>query len=400
MLTELKITGLRSEDRLLFCCARTTIEEESAGQIKDLLRHEIDWTYLIESAIHHRVVPLLYRSLRQISSNSIPAAVVNELQDHYESIVTDNLFLTSRLLQLIKILETHHISAIPFKGPALAFLAYGNICLRQFGDLDILVRPTDYPRTRKLLLVQGYQQVTDFDWECSLVDDTDGVSVDLHQGITREQFPIHLDFQSLQQDLAALPVAGAKIKTFCPEDMLVILCIQLAKDGWENKPLRLLKICDIAELLRMHTGMDWDRILQEVRRLGCQRILLVSLSVARELLGAPVPELPEISFARSRLDILTHHIYNKLIHQTKPDYVRRLTMRSFHFRIRERWRDKLDYEYQNLKLKLIPNERDYLILKLPASLSIIYYFLRPLRLLRKYSPLAWNAFKVKYLTWR
>jgi hypothetical protein len=66
MLIEPKITGLRSEDRLLFCCARTTIEEESAGQIKDLLRHEIDWTYLIESAIDHRVVPLLYRSLRQI----------------------------------------------------------------------------------------------------------------------------------------------------------------------------------------------------------------------------------------------------------------------------------------------------------------------------------------------
>jgi hypothetical protein len=400
MTIESKITDIRSEDRLLLCCSRTRIEEETASQIEDLLRHKIDWTYLIESAIYHRVVPLLYRSLRQISSNSIPAVVVNELQHHYESIVMNNLFLTSRLLQLINLLETHHISAIPFKGPALAFLAYGNICLRQFGDLDILVRSTDYPRTRKLLLVHGYQQVADHGYECSLVDDTDRVSVDLHQGITREQFPIHLDFQSLQQNLAPLPVAGAKIKTFCPEDMLVILCIQLAKDGWENKSLRLLKICDIAELLRTHTNMDWDRVLQKARRLGCQGILLVSLTVARELLGAPVSELPAISFTRSRLDILTHHIYNKLIHQTKPDYVRRLTMRSFHFRVRERWRDKLDYEYQALKLKMIPNERDYSILKLPASLSIIYYFLRPLRLLKKYSPLAWNAFKVKYLTWR
>jgi hypothetical protein len=75
-------------------------------------------------------------------------------------------------------------------------------------------------------------------------------------------------------------------------------------------------------------------------------------------------------------------------------------MRSFHFRVRERWRDKLDYEYQDLKLKLTPNERDYSILKLPESLSVIYYFIRPLRLLRKYGPLAWNAFKVKYLTWK
>lgn len=368
ILNESGITGLRPEDRVLLCCARTTISKEAIEQIKTLIQHDINWRYLVRSAIYHRVAPLLYRILRQPALNSIPPAVANKLQHHYEAIAGRNLFLTTQLLQLIDLLENRHIPMISYKGPALAFLAYDNISLRHFADLDILVHPHDYLATQKLLSGHGYRLAIDWGWECSLVDDDHRVSVDLHQGILPKKFRLHLDFQSMQQRLETLPVAGGKIKTFCPEDMLIILCLQLVKDGLESNPLRLIKICDIAELLGAHPDLDWGRVLKEVRTLGCPQMLLVSLSVTHKLLGTPLPELPLRLLNNPNLDDFTAHICHKIIHKV---------------------------DYRRFNLTLVPNERDRALLPLPESLSALYYLIRPIRLTRDYSCLAWHILKAK-----
>lgn len=373
MPTKFDIADICAEDALLLCCARTRIEEETANQIKILIHHGINWRYLVRSAIYHRVAPLLYQSLRQTSLKSIPPAVANKLQHHYKAIAGRNLFLTAKLLQIIDLLEAHHIPAIPYKGPALAFLAYGDVTLRQFGDLDILVHPHDYLTTQNLFLAHGYRLAVDWGWECSLVDNSHGICVDLHQGIMPEKFRFHLDFQSLQQRLEALPLAGGKIKTIYPEDMLLILCIQLVKDGLESNPLRLIKVCDIAELLQKHPDLDWERVLKRVRSLGCPQLLLVGLSVTHRLLGTPVPELPLRPVTSPNLGDLNVHICHKIIHKVG---------------------------YHRFNLTLVPNERDRALLTLPESLSALYYFIRPIRLTRDYSRLAWYILKAKYLTWK
>jgi hypothetical protein len=370
MSIESKITNIRIEDALLLCCARTMIEEETASQINNLLRHNINWSYLIRSATYHRVVPLLYQSLQQKFLNSIPTAVIKKLQHHYGSTVRYNLFITAQLLQLIALLETHHIPAIPYKGPALASLAYQNIGLRYFGDLDILVHPHDYLATQNLLLGRGYRLAVDWGWECTLIDDHRGICVDLHQAILPEEFRLHLDFHSMRQRLETLPVAGGRIKTFCPEDMLIVLCLQLIKDGLESNPLRLIKVCDIAELLRAYPDLDWERVLKEVRSLGCPNMLSVSLSVTHRLLGAPLPELPLMPVKSPNLGDLSAHICHKIIHKVG---------------------------YRRFNLTLVPNERDRALLPLPESLSALYYLVRPIRLTRDYSYLAWHILKKKYL---
>lgn len=367
---QLNITNIRIEDALLLFCARTRIEEETANQIKTLIHHSINWRYLVRSAIYHRVAPLLYQSLRQTCPKSIPPAVVNKLQHHYKAIAGRNLFLTAKLLQIIDLLEANHIPAIPYKGPALAFLACSDVTLRQFGDLDILVHPHDYLTTQNLFLAHGYRLAVDWGWECTLIDDNRGIGVDLHQAILPEKFRLYLDFHSMRQRLETLPVAGGKIKTFCPEDMLIVLCLQLIKDGLESNPLRLIKVCDIAELLGAHPDLDWGRVLKEVRSLGCPQMLSVSLSVTHRLLGTPIPELPLRSVTSPNLGDLAAHICHKIIHKT---------------------------DYRRFNLTLVPNERDRALLPLPESLSALYYLVRPIRLTRDYSYLAWHILKKKYL---
>lgn len=390
MPADFDVADIRAEDALLLCCARTTIEEETAEKIEFLVRDDLDWDYIIRRSLHHRIVPLLYRNLKQHGLNSIPSAIAYELQYHYQAIARRNLHLTAELARLVIFLENHGIPCIPYKGPALAFLAYRNISLRTFGDLDILVDPHDYTKARDVLLAQAYRQRADYGYECSLVDAKSAVCIDLHQGFTPVRFPTNTDFGSLRQRVLAPPGAVGRLITFCPEDMLIVLAIQLSKDGWVGGPLPLIKVCDIAELIRSHPGMDWKWILRESERIGCQGMLSVSLSIAHQLLDAPIPELALQSPSRRTADLLTSQIYDRLISRTISGDTKALSMEKFHFKLRERWRDKLYPLYHYLKQRILPNDRDYQFVALPRSLTVLYYVTRPIRFAYDYIRLVLN----------
>jgi Uncharacterised nucleotidyltransferase len=91
------------------------------------------------------------RSLRHQCGHGLTA-----LRHHFQVNALRNVFLAGTLLKLLRLLEAHGIAALPYKGPVLAALAYGNVAFRQFGDLDLLVRPQDADRAKALLWAQGY----------------------------------------------------------------------------------------------------------------------------------------------------------------------------------------------------------------------------------------------------
>src|SRR3989442_13911657 len=67
-----------------------------------------------------------------------------------------NLRLTSELVRILDACSTHGVRALAYKGPTLAVLAYGDLGLRPFRDLDIVVDPADIDAGRALLQRLGY----------------------------------------------------------------------------------------------------------------------------------------------------------------------------------------------------------------------------------------------------
>lgn len=215
-----------------------------------------------------------------------------------------------------------------------------------------------------------------------MVDPTDGVAVDIHRAITPTGFPVPLDFARLHQRLRGVPVGGRDIKSLCPEDMLIILSIQLAKDSWESSPLRLSKVCDVAELLRSHPDLDWKQIVDETRRLRCEHILAFGLALSEELLDAPsfAPQLREMP--RRSYELLAAHVKDKLLNQMSTDYRRSLSSNRFQVNIRERPRDKLHPYLWDFAMVFRPSHLDREFVHLPRSLKPLYYVVRPIRVLR------------------
>ena len=149
-------THTHPEAELLLWCARTCINSE-AEQIKALLKENINWDYLLRTALWHGVAALLYCSLNATCPEAVPKAILDQLRDYFHNLARRNLFLTRELLKLLNLFQAHEIPAIPYKGPVLAASAYGNLALRQFCDLDILIHKQDALRVKSLLLNQGYR---------------------------------------------------------------------------------------------------------------------------------------------------------------------------------------------------------------------------------------------------
>jgi hypothetical protein len=90
----------------------------------------------------------LYQSLNTTCPEAVPKANLAQLRNYFHANAQRNLFLTQELLKLLTLFKTNGISAIPYKGPVLAVAVYGNLALRQFGDLDILVHKRDVLRAK------------------------------------------------------------------------------------------------------------------------------------------------------------------------------------------------------------------------------------------------------------
>jgi len=376
------------EKRLLVCCARTRIEPAIAEEIRRLAADPLDWDYLLAEAAEHSVTPLLARQLPASAADVIEPARLQRLKDLSRANAVRSLLLTAELIAILNLFRSEGIQAIPYKGPVLAAQAYGDLTLREFEDLDIVLRQRDMPKANEIMIAFGYR--AKFPWilspdaAASLVpveynyrDEPRRMMVELHTERTSRHFPAPPDLDDLATRLVAVSLSGHEVHTFAPEDGLVLLCIHGSKDFWE----RISWIADIAEFVQAYPQLDWDQCLRLADSLHARRMLRVGLALAIRLFDVPLPG--EI-LSRVREDLVAGSVASQV--------ERRLLARNWpplgaagRFRFRRRMLEGAfaGWRYA-LRLAVVPSEDDWSMIRLPRSLAPLYVVLRPLRLLRKY----------------
>jgi Uncharacterised nucleotidyltransferase len=378
---------IRPEAQLLLSCARAQMDADTAARVRTLLQGDFDWPYVLRTARLHGMEPLVYWHLQAIDSTAVPQAFLQPLRTHFYQNATRNLFLTRELLTLLHRFTGHGISVIPYKGPILALSLYRNLALRQFGDLDIVVRKADVPRAKGLMISLGYrpslqltaaQEAAYFQSQCqySFTRDHGRVLVELHWDITPRHFTFPLDLERVWERLEPMSLAEATVLTFPLEDLLLILCVHGAKHLWE----RLEWICGVAELLRMGNRLAWMGVMARARELGSERMLCLGLFLASDLLGAPLPgEIWHRVQADPIVQALAGKVRERLFLEphVPPGVFDRI---RFHLRAREHVRSRLQY---GLRLATTLSPGDWAI-PLPTWLFPCYYLLRPIRLAGKY----------------
>ncbi|MBW4616711.1 MAG: nucleotidyltransferase family protein [Desmonostoc vinosum HA7617-LM4] len=397
-LTQLPKKVSRPEIELLLCCTRTYIDPETAERITTLIQQDIDWKYFMQIAVSHGTTPLLYQNFKTYWEENIPPIVLTQLQSHYYNNASRNLLLSHELLNLLKLFEAYKIPAIPFKGPVLATSIYGNLAMRQFSDLDILIKPEDAVKAKELLIAHQYQLEADYyGWQQTFVHSQNpDIIVDIHNELTPlSYFPFKLpDFETLWQRSRSLTLNGESIIEFSCDDLLIILAVQVAR-GVNESRASLTQICDLAELLRIQQTLDWKKLLQKVKSLELERPFFISLLIVNTILNIPLPDQVKQAIQKQiqidpTIAIYAVRMQKQLFMEAKtPRFIKlffqQLMIKGSHSRMPTRI--YLVWQFLSFTTRLVitdTNQADREFFSLPSSLSFLYYLIRPVRLAHRY----------------
>jgi len=385
----------RPEHALILACARAQPDEQARVRIQLLLAEDLDWTVVAASARQQGVMPLLYHALA-LFPDKVPEATLEALRRDFRANSLRNLLLTKQLLRILNHLETGGVTSVPYKGPLLAEAVYSDLSLRHFADLDILVCREDVAKASDALTALGYRMTLEGGipraaylqsmHHFTFVRDGGIAPLELHWGVAERYFAFSLDTDRLWERLEVSRLAGAPVRSLEPEDLLLVLCVHGSKHGWE----RLGHICDVAELVRARPGMDWERALNHARATGGKRMLLLGLTLAKDLLGTALPEnVSRMIQSDPSVRDLSAEVINRLFAEDGPrrNASERAQFFRFHLKVRERLWDRARC---CLHLVFTPSQEDWQAVRLPESLAFLYYPLRPFRLAFKYAARLWS----------
>ncbi len=381
------------EIALLLGVARASLLPEGVERLRSLLGGKLEWDRVISLAEYHGLLPLLYWHLSQNLAAQAPSAVLFDLEGRFRHNAMRNLWRTGELLRILDLLSQNGIRAVPYKGPALASSLYGNPALREFYDLDLFLQAEDFPRAKEILLSAGYQPELSLtpsqerallrsDCEYNFQSHDQATRLEVHWQVAPWHMALSLDTGPWTQRLERSALEGASVFAFSPPDLLLILCVHGGKHCWQS----LIWIADVAELLQAHPDLDWREALHQARRAGAERLLLLGLFLAHDLLAAPlqhelqqrVEHDPEVRFLAGRV---VEHLFASRTSRTAWEAFRFLQ------RSRERSVDRWRYL---LRTVLTPTPAEWSVAALPAALFPLYVLLRLFRLGGKYSALAWR----------
>ena len=373
---------LATEWSLLLTACSQISPEEKAERIRAHLQKPINWKALCHLADHHGVRPLLYQSLDAIETD-VPREELRVLQRLHQTNVHKTLFLSRELIRIVEHLSAQGLEILPYKGLALAEAVYGDIALRQAGDIDLLIRPQDFARVRDAVADLGYTAQTSLPaaqeraylksgYECAF-DGTAGRNLlEVQWALQPRFYAVDFDMEGLFRRAVTIDVAGHSMKTPSSEDLFIVLALHAAKHVWG----RLVWLCDLERIMSAPT-LDWNWIGPQARRLGIVRILRVTMMLARDMLGAVIPvaaerNLPSDSAEHVLAKEIEPHITSAMTYNVESPAYFRLMMR-----LRERRGDRLRFLH---RLTFTPGPSEWQAVRLPTALFPLYRLVRVSRL--------------------
>lgn len=367
------------EVQVLLACATEPVDGPS--QVPSALAQVTDWRRLERLALWHVMGPLAYRALAR-HPDLVPAPTLELMRERFRFNSARNLYLAHELARMMRVLERQGLPALALKGPVLANALYGDIAMRDFADLDILVRPRDVAGIRATLIAEGYRPrfvdgraLDSGFFQCSeeAFASRDGVAlIDAHWRIV----PRYLDFSdagaAVWDRAEQAPLLDGSVATLATTDLLLFLCIHGTKHGW---PL-LGWICDIAMLMRRNPSLDWKRIAAEAERLRSRRPLLLGIYLAAAVFAA---QTDETLLAAARADRTVIRLSHAIMRRLFAGGDRSELFHEWYVPIAalESARQKIRYLADRA---LTPTIEDWELVRLPRPLFPLYYAIRPLRL--------------------
>jgi len=373
---------LRRSAQLILHCAASGSRERDAD-LGRIIGAGVDWEAVLCAASRHSVLPSVYCALIPTFASQLPTSVCDRMRREVHGNALRNSYLTKEAVRLYRLLDKHGMRILVLKGPALAAGVYGDVTLRQFTDLDLLVRKQDLDLACSILADDVYRpQAPERSgagrWQMTFVPEHGLFEVDLHWRLSPPYFPFTPDGDELWERAVEVQLGAGRVSTLGPDDLILFLCAHGAKHGWQT----LSGVCDVERATRNYQ-YEWEALVARAASLGSVRVLLLGLLLAGDLLGAPIPAAL-LDAARANPPVQrAARIFRRYFFSLGTDGPG----------LRQRWSipmaifpGKLARLRYALCRAFLLGPRDFDFVRLPSALSPLYYAIRPLRLAWRKSP--------------
>ena len=384
----------RVEHEILFLIGR----REARPELRELLKQGVDWEYLFATASNHGLIPLLHKHLHSIAADLTPLPIRSRLKLQSVSNLQNVLHLVGKQLKIQALFHDHKVPIAIFKGSVLSQMAYGEMSLRQAGDIDVLISRADFQRARQLLESLGYQMAPALTetqlnshlashCEIQFVRDDLFTVVDLHWALAPKNFVFKLETEQVLSRRQRVSVAGTEIETLATEDLIVYLAMHGAKHLWRA----LEWITSLGELIRAAETIAWETVVQRAGEAHATRMLALGLRLVEGISDVEIPAEvfravdPQTSMKRMAATIVADAFAISRAAVSTETNLNNL-------KIMDRKRDAL---VSAARAIFVPTISDWSALNLPPSLHSLYYAYRPLRLSKIYSTLLWRKLSSK-----
>lgn len=370
------------EHHVILSIARRELQPAQREEVRQLLQQPLNFDYLFATASAQGLLPLLHKNLTS-ASDIIPGHFLSRLKRESVANSQSVLHLIGKQLRVYRLFKEHGIQVALFKGPLLAQMAYGELSLRQAGDIDILINRQHFDRARSLLESLGYEmypQLTPSQLashlsshcEIQFMRDDWFTVVDLHWDLAPRSFVFGVKADEVMSRLQSVSLAGTMVDTFGAEDLVLYQSMHGAKHLWR----RLERTTSLAETLRSTPDIDWYVLLDRAANAHAVRMLGLGLRLVENLSDVLIPShvlstLDSDGTMQRMAQSIREQIFNldSVADSTETNL--------YNLRIMDRKRDAL---ISALRAIFVPTLPDWQALALPASLHSLYYAFRPLRL--------------------
>ncbi len=248
----------------------------------------------INLAKAHGVLGHFTAMLGGLPGFQIPSSFLDSLRVHQRAHLLSNLAMTAELFRILELFRQSGIECVVVKGPVLSLRAYGEPAVRQYADLDLLLRQKDIPRAAEILVDTGYDSRISAEAIRSRkipgeyrfrAQDTE-IILELHTERTLRYFPLPLPIERYFESKTSLSLDGRPVPALSAEHEFILISVHGATHFWE----RLMWVCDVAAMVHNHPQLDWNLIRRSAAEAGAERMVRVALLLAERSLGVAIPK--------------------------------------------------------------------------------------------------------------
>ena len=276
--------------RFIRTISRLHLDSGHRQFIFEFCRQDVPWEQLILLAESEGVDGLFYHHLSHFDEIKIPEPAKGCLAKRYEDNKRNQAVILKEAELISDQLEQNGLSAIALQGVSLLEI-YGAPGLRPMGDIDLLIKPDQYPHVVVLLREIGFG----IPLPAYPKNLRKGLLwLDLHthfinlDRIQSRQYIFPKDLSGLWNRAHPLFSSSAGLLAPDPIDNFVLLSAHTLKHSYS----RMIWLVDLYESMHRIVSFPggWEKLIERIRGWEQEKIVLYGLTVLKGILGLDLPD--------------------------------------------------------------------------------------------------------------